>query len=543
MLYTYGIVIVANRLSSPLLPLQLVAKLNPLLSGERLGALNGRADSAVNDELGKDTNGAGNTKEDGVVAGLGQAVVLEENTRVGIDVGEGVLGLAVLSQDTRGNLVNLADKLEHGVLGHVGESELALRHVAGIGLAEHSVAVAGNDTAAVEGVPEVLGDVGIAEIVADNLLHLGEPVENLLVSKAVERASKTVETSGEGEEGGAESAANKVSGVGRDVATLVVSVDGEVKTHQLNKVLVAAEAKLVGKVEGVILVLLDSSNLAALEDVLVDAGSNVGELGNEVHGVLKGVAPVLLLVDTLGVGLGEGRGVLKSSDGQRELGHGVKVGRAVVNELLDKLGDVGAGSPLSGEIANLLLGGNLASQEKPEEACQGMLATVTQQIARRGEDTLFILTFGERLLATGGLGEKLLALGDGLATETDTLLGVEDGTLPDKSLDATGTTVDLVKSDLVNNFGSVLPIVKKRTNMLDARFVLSNWASGEKSCVLAESFDLLNLLGEELGEALLESLRQENNDQFRELVVYSTSMDQPGSWRSSIAASCSQQSC
>src|SRR6478609_3779962 len=61
------------------------------------------------------------------------------------------------------------------------------------------------------------------------------------------------------------------------------------------------------------------------------------------------------------------------------------------------------------------------------------------------------LTLGKRLLATGSLGEKLLALGDGLATESDTLLRVEDGTLPDEGLDATGTTVDLVKSDLVDD--------------------------------------------------------------------------------------------
>lgn len=61
------------------------------------------------------------------------------------------------------------------------------------------------------------------------------------------------------------------------------------------------------------------------------------------------------------------------------------------------------------------------------------------------------LTFGERLVATGSLGKEFLALRDGLATEADTLLGVEDGTLPDKRLDATGTTVDLVEGDLVDD--------------------------------------------------------------------------------------------
>jgi hypothetical protein len=98
----------------------------------------------------------------------------------------------------------------------------------------------------------------------------------------------------------------------------------------------------------------------------------------------------------------------------------VEVAGAAVDELLNELGDVGAGSPLGGEVADLLLRGDLAGQEEPEE------------------------TFWERLLATGGLGEELLAFGDlscmssgsressenaityGLAAETDTLLRVEN---------------------------------------------------------------------------------------------------------------------
>lgn len=69
-----------------------------------------------------------------------------------------------------------------------------------------------------------------------------------------------------------------------------------------------------------------------------------------------------------------------------------------------------------------------------------------------------LLTLRKRLLATGSLGENLLALGNGLATESDTLLGVEDGTLPDEGLDATGTTVDLVEGDLVDDLGAMLPV-------------------------------------------------------------------------------------
>jgi hypothetical protein len=61
---------------------------------------------------------------------------------------------------------------------------------------------------------------------------------------------------------------------------------------------------------------------------------------------------------------------------------------AAVDELLNELGDIGTGSPLGGEVTDLLLGRNLASQQKPEE------------------------TLGQRLLTTGSLGKKLLDLGD-----------------------------------------------------------------------------------------------------------------------------------
>ena len=66
-------------------------------------------------------------------------------------------------------------------------------------------------------------------------------------------------------------------------------------------------------------------------------------------------------------------------------------------------------------------------------------------------------TFWKRLLSTWCLWKKLLALWDSLSSETDTLLRVEDGTLPNKGLNTTSTTVDLVKSDLADNGSSMLP--------------------------------------------------------------------------------------
>jgi len=43
---------------------------------------------------------------------------------------------------------------------------------------------------------------------------------------------------------------------------------------------------------------------------------------------------------------------------------------AVVDQLLDKLGDVGSGGPVGREGSNLGLGGDLARQKKPEETLE-----------------------------------------------------------------------------------------------------------------------------------------------------------------------------
>lgn len=57
-------------------------KLGVGLGAETLGALDGGTKSTVNDQLGQDTQSTGDTEENGVVVGLSQAVVLEEDTGV-----------------------------------------------------------------------------------------------------------------------------------------------------------------------------------------------------------------------------------------------------------------------------------------------------------------------------------------------------------------------------------------------------------------------------------------------------------------------------
>lgn len=268
--------------------------------------------------------------------------------------------------------------------------------------------VARNHTTCVKSGPEVVGDGLIAEVVANGLLHLGEPVQDFLVGQSVERSSQAVETGSKGQHRRAQSTANQVGSVRAHVATLVVRVDCKVQAHELDKVGVVTITKLVRQVEGVVLVFLDGGHLAILVGIAVDLRGDGGQLGDQVHRVLEGVGPVFLLADALGVGFGEFRSVFQGGNGNGELSHGVHVVGASVNELLDEFGEIRSRSPVGGQISDLLLAGNLASQEQPEQPLR------------------------QWLLATRSLWQDFLAFRDRSSTESDALLRVKDGTFPDQ---------------------------------------------------------------------------------------------------------------
>ena len=87
-------------------------------------------------------------------------------------------------QNSWSDLIHLANKLEHWIIWQVSESKLALRDVARVGLAEHGVAVAGNDLSRLESGPEVIRNSFITKVAADLLLHFLQPIEDLLVGSA-----------------------------------------------------------------------------------------------------------------------------------------------------------------------------------------------------------------------------------------------------------------------------------------------------------------------------------------------------------------------
>eukprot|EP00657_Telonema_sp_P-1_P009617 TRINITY_DN3854_c0_g1_i2.p1 TRINITY_DN3854_c0_g1~~TRINITY_DN3854_c0_g1_i2.p1 ORF type:complete len:235 (-),score=80.32 TRINITY_DN3854_c0_g1_i2:83-787(-) len=207
-----------------------VELLEESLRGDGFWALDGAALDAVPDESGEDAELTADAEENGVEVLLLHAVVLEEDARVGIDVGEGVLGLSVLGEDVGHDLVDGIDEDEELIIGEVTSAEVTLAVVAGIGLAENGVAVSGDDTLAVEEVPgelvKGLLESGLVLHVDASLLalalHLEEESENLLVGKTVEGSGEAVESSAEGEVGIRESGADQGGGVGGHVPVLCV---------------------------------------------------------------------------------------------------------------------------------------------------------------------------------------------------------------------------------------------------------------------------------------------------------------------------------
>lgn len=107
---------------------------------------------------------------------------MEQDAGGSIDVGVGVLGLAVLEQNAGCDLGVLLNQSEDRV-GHdfgPGAGEVHQGLEAGVGLAEHAVAVAGDDLAGLQGRPEVVCDVAVGGVVADLVAHVEDPAEDLL---------------------------------------------------------------------------------------------------------------------------------------------------------------------------------------------------------------------------------------------------------------------------------------------------------------------------------------------------------------------------
>jgi hypothetical protein len=147
------------------------------LEVDALGSLNRKTKSTVPNQLGKRTETTRHTECGSVVKSLVEAVVVEQNSRAAVDVGVGVLGLAVLLENFRSDLTVLLDKLEDRVVGDLRTSSGVVHESleSGIGLSENSVTVAGDNATGVKCGPEVVVDILLGVVGRNGLLHLNDP--------------------------------------------------------------------------------------------------------------------------------------------------------------------------------------------------------------------------------------------------------------------------------------------------------------------------------------------------------------------------------
>lgn len=404
----------------------LLEQLEERVHRERLRTLDRKTQDTVEHELRQRTNSTRDTEKHRVELELVEAVRVEHTARRSIHVRVRVLGLAMLLEHNRSKLRKALHELHNrGLLELLtGLAELAQGNETRVGLAEHSVTVARHDAAALKGGPELVNDLLVGRVLANLALELEGPVEHLLVSETVERASETVETSRVREVRVRQGAADKVCGVGRNVTTLVVGVHGHVETEVVGETLRATEAELVREVLDQVHLRVDLlCSIALAVNVVVNTGSHRRELGDEVQRVLKRRDPVLGLLNTLRVGSSELAVVVQSSRGDRELSHRVQRLRERVDDLDEVLGQLSTGNKVARETLDLLHSRSLAGQQEPEHRLRKHLATWATNVR--------------------GLREDLGALRNAQAVESNTSLGVKNRALPEHALEATHATKDV----------------------------------------------------------------------------------------------------
>lgn len=163
--------------------------------------------------------------------------------------------------------------------------------------------------------------------------------------------------------------------------------------------------------------------------------------------------PVLLLVDTALVGLGELGLGLACQQAHGELGHGVHGLREGTNEGLHVGRELGACAEIGCQGGSLLGSGDLRCEEEPDEGLGGG----------------FSLTGG-----TLCSGELLLELGDRVSTEANTFLCIEEGSLVVHALDIAATANALIDSHLSKRHVTILGLEILEGSLLGRDLILKD---------------------------------------------------------------------
>lgn len=407
---------------------------------ERFRSFDGCAQGAVGDELRHDAEAARDPEEDGVERGLVEAVVRQQDAGVRVDVGVRVPGLAVLFQDRRRDVVDRGHEPVQVVLREALLRELALDRVARVGPAEHRVAVARDHLPGVERLPQVRPyHLLVVGVPPDLGFQPEQPLQDLLVRAAVQRAREPVHPRSERQVRRRQRAAHEVRGVRADVAALVVRVDREVQADQIVEVRSVAVAFALDP-EGAAQVLAvvgggvcRGHGGAVLEHVAVDLARDRRQLAQQVQRVLVRVLPVLRLGHPLQVRLREPGLALQRRHRDAELRHRVQVPRQRVQQLRHVCGQPRACRQVPRQRGYLLCRRAAPREQQPEQRLR------------------------LRLLCPACPGQLLPDLRDAEPAELDTFLGVQHTALPHHARDAAHPAQRLVHRDLAYHGAAVLP--------------------------------------------------------------------------------------
>jgi hypothetical protein len=413
-----------------LVVLLLAVFLDPF-EGDGAGSFDGETESSSPEQVGHATEGSGDSEDDGVVVEFGHTVMVQQDTGVGINIGPGVLDFTEVLKDGGNDIVDSLAEFDEGIVLDVFNGEFSLMDISGVSVSEDGVTITGNDLSGTEGSLGEFLDLFSGDVVTEFSLQVQQPSQDFLIGETVEGTSETVKGSGVREIRISQSGTDQVASMGRDVTTFVIRVDGQITSNAfLDFVLLITQ--LVSEVTSPIEVGVRSNNITTFVEMSVDQSGDSGDLGDQVHGIFVDGIPVLGLVDTLSVSLGEFRVGLEVEDGSRQLSHGVHVVGEVLNEFFSFVGDSSSGLEFFRDGLELSLSGEFTGHQEPQE------------------------TFGEGFTTVGGLGKVLAQVRDGVSSELYTFNGVEEGSIPDHGHHVSHTTEGLINGDGTDMVLSVL---------------------------------------------------------------------------------------
>eukprot|EP00963_Diacronema_lutheri_P011688 scaffold1431_cov346-Pavlova_lutheri.AAC.33 len=356
---------------------------------------------------------------------MGDPVVLQENSTVGVHVGPGVLHLACLLQDPGDHLVQLGYQLEHGIIRQVLEGKLALAGVPRVGLPQHGMSISWYHLPRLERLPREVLNLFLGRIHPKLHLDALQPSKHLLVRQTVQGAGQAIQARREGEVGVAQGAPDQVACMGADVPSFMIRMDGLIQAHEFPGLLVFVthHARVIGcPVQGGIW----SGAHRGLSAVVapVDVSSDFRQLRNEVHGIFVHVFPVLGLVLTVQVRPRKTGAGLQGHDRSGKLRHGMCIPWESLQDGEDVMGNSAPLEEFLAEPIDLLFGGDFAGHEQPHES------------------------FRQRFSSFNGRREQFLTLWDAVPSESYPFVCIEERRLPQHAFDPPHPTEQHAERDV-----------------------------------------------------------------------------------------------